>query len=71
MIACYNSTVSGEECATTDQFENFLGYIQQEIRNSSEDGMRSYNINISWKLWLYYFNISLFSYTLQYTIIFK
>ena len=40
MIACYNSAVSGEKCATTDQFENMLGYIRQEIRNSSEDGMR-------------------------------
>lgn len=59
MIACYNSAVSEEKCATTDQFENMLGYIQQEIRNSSEDGMHSYKINISHgESWLYYFNIS-------------
>jgi len=36
---CYLSAVSGGQCATTDQLENMLGYIQQGITNSSSDGM--------------------------------
>ena len=35
----YLSAVSGGQCATTDQLESMLGYIQQGIINSSSDGM--------------------------------
>jgi len=38
----YFSAGTGEQCTTTDQFEQMLGSIQQGIMNSSTDGIAVY-----------------------------